>query len=286
MAGRGPRWSRWVEGLPAAVGRLTARWDVALDGPATHGHCALVLPVRRHSGAPAVLKIAFPDEESEHEHLAMRRWSGESAARLFAAEPRSRALLLERLSTRDLNSLDDLSACQVAGELYGHLHVAPLPQLRTLSHIVDRATAGLRQLDRAAPIPRRLVEQAITLGAELSGGGPGNRLLHGDLHYGNVLAGVRQPWAVIDPKPVNGDPHYEIAPLIWNRWPQIAGDVRAGVRRRLRAVAEAARLDEDRARGWLLVRMVHNALWAVSGEDEPGQDWLTVCIAVAKAAAD
>lgn len=75
-------------------------------------------------------------------------------------------------------------------------------------------------------------EQAIALGRDLSLDRAADRVLHTDLHYANVLAGQRQPWAVIDPKPVNGDPHYEIAPMLWNRWDEIAADVRDGVRRR------------------------------------------------------
>ena len=59
------------------------------------------------------------------------------------------------------------------------------------------------------------------------------RLIHGDLHYENVLAADREPWLVIDPKPMAGDPHYELAPMLWNRWDEVvaSGDVRDAVRR-------------------------------------------------------
>ena len=49
-------------------------------------------------------------------------------------------------------------------------------------------------------------------------------MIHGDLHYENVLAADREPWLVIDPKPTNGDPHYEVAPLLWNRWEELAAE--------------------------------------------------------------
>ncbi len=111
-------------------------------------------------------------------------------------------------------------------------------------------------------------------------------MIHGDLHYGNVLAAEREPWLVIDPKPVNGDPHYELAPMLWNRWDDLAGDVRHGVRRRFYTLVEAAGFDEDRARDWVVVRMVHNAMWALQDgpRAEPGR--LTRCISVAKAVQD
>lgn len=286
MGQRGPRWESWVRTLPATATALIDRWNLSPDGRANHGHCSLVLPVRSADGRAAVLKLGFPDEESEYEHLALRRWDGNGAVRLLSADPNHRALLLERLSDRDLTGVPHLRACEVVGGLYGRLHVAPLPKVRSLSALVERCTAGLRRLPRSAPIPHRLIEQAIALGVELTADGPGrDRLLHTDLHYANVLAAGPEPWLAIDPKPVNGDPNYELAPMLWNRFAEIAGAVRSGVRTRFWTLVDAAGFDEDRARAWVIVRMVHNAMWEL---DEPqiNRDWLTVCIAVAKAVQD
>ena len=104
-----------------------------------------------------------------------------------------------------------------------------------------------------------MVEQALHLGRALVGDPASTGVMvHGDLHDYNVLAAARRPWLVIDPKPMSGDPHYEPAPLLWNRWEEIAdGDARAAVRRRFHAVVDAAGLDEERARDWVVVRMVH-----------------------------
>ena len=104
------------------------------------------------------------------------------------------------------------------------------------------------------------------------------RLLHTDLHYGHVLAAEREPWLAIAPDPVSGDPHYEVAPLLWHRWAELRGDVRRGVRARFHAAIDAAGLDEDRARDWVVVRAVLRAA------EEP--TWATRCIAVAKSVQD
>jgi streptomycin 6-kinase len=92
---------------------------------------------------------------------------------------------------------------------------------------------------------------------------------------------------------MDGDPHYEPAPLLWNRWDELTtggGSVRDGVRRRFHTVVDAAGLDEDRARDWVVVRMVLNAHWAVEDAARAGRDldsdereWITRCIAIAKA---
>jgi streptomycin 6-kinase len=118
-------------------------------------------------------------------------------------------------------------------------------------------------------------------------------MIHGDLHYTNVLAADREPWLVIDPDPMSGDPHYEPAPMLWNRVDELAGDVRGGLRRRFHTLVDSAGLDEDRARDWVVVRMVLNAHWAVEdaerahrGLTDLERDWITTCVAVAKAVQD
>ncbi|MHC9296074.1 aminoglycoside phosphotransferase family protein [Mycobacterium sp. LTG2003] len=287
MAARGPRWRAWVDGLPKLVRTQTAEWELTADGPPTHGYCSIVLPVRTRDGGPAVLKVGFPDEESEHEHLALRRWAGQGAVRLLRAEPHRRAILLERLHSRNLNELWDIDACEVVAGIYERIHVPALPQLRSLAGSVHRSTAALSSLPRNAPVPRRLVEQAIALGVELTAEPSSSAtVIHGDLHYENVLAADREPWLAIDPKPLNGDPHYELAPMLWNRWDELAGYVRDGVRRRFYALVDAAGLDTDRARAWVIVRVMQNAMWELTENDEPDADWLTTCVAVAKAVQD
>ena len=284
MAGRGPDWADWVRRLPAIAVDMLARWRLRPDGRPMHGHCSLVLPVRTADGAAAVLKISFPDDESEHEHVVLRRWAGAAAVRLLSADPHRRAMLLERLHGADLTGLTDVDACRVVAGLYRRIHVSAMPPLRTLGSYLRRWNADLAALPRGAPIPRRLVEQAAALGADLAAEpATDSRVIHCDLHYANVLAADREPWLVIDPKPVNGDPHYEIAPMLWNRWEELGGDVREGVRRRFHTLVDAAGFDEDRARAWVVVRMVHNAMWALQDGPHADPGWLTTCISIAKA---
>jgi streptomycin 6-kinase len=180
--------------------------------------------------------------------------------------------------------------------LYPRLHVPALPQLRPLTSYVDRWNDRLAALPREAPVPRRLVEQAVSLGRTLGSDAASTGVtVHTDLHYANVLAGDREPWLVIDPKPVSGDPHYEVAPLLWNRWDEVAasGRVRDTVRRRFHTVVDAAGFDEDRARGWVVVRALHNVLWALEDAQQaartstPGEHaWVTTMLTLAKAVQD
>ena len=291
-AARGPDFAGFLERLPRTVQQLLGEWDLTRDGEPRHGFCALVLPVRTSAGRPAALKVAFPREESDHEHLALRRWAGQGAVELLGADPHRSALLLERLHLEDLADLGGVQACEVVAGLYPLLHVPAPPQLRRLSSYADRWATELAALPRDAPVPHRLVEQASALARDLAvDPDTDGTTVHGDLHYANVLAGDRKPWLAIDPKPLSGDPHVEPAPMLWNRWWELAGGVRGGVRRRFHALVDGAGLDEARARDWVVVRMMVQATkrleeGPVRGRVTSTPDFLTQRVAIAKAVQD
>src|SRR4051794_4236360 len=195
MAGRDDTWAGWVRTLPVTAEGLLEDWQLTPDGGLLHGYCSLVVPVRTSAGRPAMLKIGFPDEESEHEHLALRRWGGRAAVQLLRADPHRRAMLLERLHPEDLDDLDDLEACEVVAGLYGRLHVPATPQLRLLSDQVARWVGYLSAVPRSAPVPYRLVEQSSAIARDFgTDTDTDGVLVHTDLHYENVLAADREPW--------------------------------------------------------------------------------------------
>jgi streptomycin 6-kinase len=295
-AALGPRWADWLEDLPRTTADLVEEWGLTYDGVPRHGHCSLVVPVRTSQRQPAVVKVSLPDEEHEHEHLALQRWHGNGTVLLLRADPRRFALLLERLHPQDLGELWDVEACTTVAGFYSRLHVPAPPQLRPLTDPLQRWTDGLAALAKDAPVPRRLVEQAVALGrALLTDEATTGTMIHRDLHYGNVLAADREPWLVIDPKPISGDPHYEVAPLLWSRWAEVVGSgrVRDAVRDRFHAVVDAAPLDEDRARDWVVARALHCVYWCIDdarGLGRPLQaaerEWITTMVTVAKAVQD
>ncbi|PWN01698.1 aminoglycoside resistance protein [Nocardioides silvaticus] len=296
----GPDWEAWLDRLPALVDAVVGEWELTLDGAAMHGFCSLVLPVRTPNGTEAVLKLHTDAEaeESDHEHLALQRWRGRGAVRLLRADPGRRALLLERLDPVDLTDHWDVEACEIVAGLYERVHVPPMPQLREQASYVARWTAALERDAHAVPVPRRLVEQATSLAHDLVGK-PATAVIHGDLHYENVLLGERggEPtWLVIDPKPTNGDPHYEIEPMLRNRFEEYGAaghSVRDGIRRRFHTLVDTADLDEPRARDWVVVRSILDAHWAFTDARRAGRamtaeenEHVTRCITVAKAVQD
>ncbi|WP_182112148.1 aminoglycoside phosphotransferase family protein [Actinotalea sp. JY-7876] len=295
-AALGPQWAAWLDALPRLVRDLLAEWDLRADGDPRHGACAIAVPVRTEADRAAVLKVTWPHWEARTEHVALQRWHGDGAVELLRADPHRLALLLERAHPDDLTSVPDDEACEVVAGLYGRLHVPAPPQLVTLSSCVGDWTRRLARLPRGAPVPHRFVEHAVALGRELAADpATDGTLVHTDLHHHNVLAADREPWLAIDPKPLSGDPHYEVAPMLWNRWDDAVagGALRWALRRRLEVLTDVGGLNHDRARDWVVFRMMTNALWTVEDAAERAggltaddRHTLDVAVAVTKSVLD
>lgn len=282
----------WLGRLPRLLDEHLAAWDLAPDGPAWHGECAAVWPVRRHDGERAALKVTWPHAEARTEHLALGRWDGEGAVRLLAADPASFTLLLERLhGDRDLEGVGILEACEAIGDLMRRLDRVAPPQIPVLA---DQVPRWLDELSRPVPgVPRRLLQQARSHLEDLApalDGEAGARLVHTDLHFMNALATIdgadpaRGPWLAIDPKPLAGEWAFAVAPAVWNRAEETARAHSAGTHVRMRAdiIGDVAGLDPERVRMWTYVRLVVNAVDA-SGVGAAAEPFLTRMIALAKA---
>ena len=96
-------------------------------------------------------------------------------------------------------------------------------------------------------------------------GESGDRLLHWDLHYDNVLAGEREPWLAIDPQPLAGDPGFDLLPALDNRWDEIlaTGNPAKAIQHRFDLLTETLSLNRERARSWTLARVLQNTLWDI-----------------------
>ncbi len=268
----GPAAAAWIERLPALVAAACARWTLVVDGPSMHGVAGLVVPVRTADGVGAALKVSWPHDEAVAEAAALRCWAGTGAVRLLAANAPDWTMLLERLdATRSLEEMSDPDrAVELAASLLPRLHVVAPPEIPTVRALterwIDELAAEWEGFGR--PMDRRLLDQAL---ATCRGLGSEDRtaVLHGDFHYANVLAGEREPWLAIDPKPLAGDPAFDVAPLLRNRWDDLTrtGDLVGAIRRRFDQIVEVSGLDRERARAWVVARAVDNILWATDNAD-------------------
>ncbi|MFB7917993.1 aminoglycoside phosphotransferase family protein [Streptomyces sp. NPDC056061] len=269
----------FLAALPGRAAEFLERWGLRRDGAAFHGVCALVLPVVRVAdGRRAALKLQPVDEETAGEPVALRVWgeAGAGAVALLDHDAATGTLLLERLDGRRslAEVADGREAVRVLAGVLAGLSSVPAPAgcgLRRLGDVAVRMVARTPQAVSALADAeeRRLLADCAAAVREVAAE-PGDRLLHWDLHYGNVLAGEeegerggagRGRWVAIDPKPLVGDPAFELLPALVNRFDVVA------VRWRFDLMTDVLGLDRERARAWTLGRLLQNGLWAVEDGD-------------------
>jgi streptomycin 6-kinase len=267
----------WIDALPDLAAGLLDRWQLQPDGAPTSGAFALVLPVLKADGTPAVLKLQPRVDETAGEPDALHAWNGNGAVRLLDHDPASGSMLLERLDAdRTLDTVrDDLAALQILSELLARLNAVPAPAgLRRLSDVgadlLDRVPRALTLVPD--PSQQGLIRACASALEEVLSE-PGDRLLHEDLHYFNILAphpaDPREPWLAIDPNPLAGDPGFELLPALHNRWAGavFSGDVPRTIRRRFDLMTDILGLDRQRATAWTLARILQYALRDIENDD-------------------
>nr|WP_307125669.1 aminoglycoside phosphotransferase family protein [Streptomyces sp. B1I3] len=267
----GERGRAFVAALPGLAERYLEEWGLRRDGAAMWGMCALVLPVVREAdGRRGALKLQAVDEETAGEPVALRAWgeAGAGAVELLGHDAATGAMLLERLDERrPLTGVEDArEAVRVLAGVLARLVSVPAPV--GLRRLGDAAARMLREAPGAVEAlvdesERRLLLDCAGAVREVAAE-PGDRLLHWDLHYGNVLAGRAEEgragaWVALDPKPLAGDPGFELFPALDSRF-----DV-TEMWWRFDLLTDVLDLDRERARAWTLGRVLQNGLWGIRG---------------------
>lgn len=274
----------WLASLPALVEELCAGWALAIDGAPMAETTAIVIPVR-HGDDRAMLKIAFPSALYAAEVSGLRAWDGRGVVKLLDADSVRSALLLERLDAdRSLSAVPLMESADIAGRLIRRLAIAaPRAAPVDVPLLAERAAAIVATMptrwERAGrPFPHSLLASAIDVAGEI-GPRAGTTLANWDLHHGNVLAGEREPWLVIDPMAVTGDPEVAIFPMVLRRIDEMAGP--AALRDFVGRIVEAGELDPELTAAWLRVRVLDYWLWGlgIGLTEDPARcarivDWL------------
>jgi streptomycin 6-kinase len=275
----GAEGERWIGALPAKVAALAQRWDLSVrtDSPFTNGFVSWAAPaLRRGDGAPAVLKIPYPDRESLHEATALREYAGEGAVRLYEHDPQTGAMLLERLTpgtpVADLAPEDGIG---IACALLRRLRRA-VPPGHPYILVRDEAARWAGRFETAAReghalLPRPIAGHAAAVARQFAAE-DGATLVNRDPNLGNFLRAEREPWLLIDPKPLVGDPAFDSGHLLVDTLrtdpsPRRTTDFAA-------RIADGLGVDRDRVRRWTLVRAAENCLWQTG-------EYAAACLAMA-----
>ena len=235
-------WRASVDGL---VTECCERWELRAGEQYVPGFCGHALRAECADGSPAVLKVFWPGRESEQEADALERWDGDGAVRLYARDDELHALLLERCEPGTFLS----EAPDPLGVL-----IELLPRLwKTGTGFRPLAEEAAWWLEDDLPEVEdaRLRDAAADALRQLAPTQGEPVLLHQDLHGENVLAAEREPWLVIDPKPLAGEREFSVAPIV--RSIEL-GHSKRDVLYRLDRLCADLDLDRDRAKGWTIAQ--------------------------------
>lgn len=266
-----PGGAEWLDRLPGIAADCADRWQLELGEPIP-AHISLVVTATSADGAPAILKVNFPEEESEHEADALAHWAGVGAVALLDHDPERRALLVERCEpgTQLWAVEDEEEANSIAASALRRLWRATPDEApyRRLDDLANRWAEELpaRWEQLGGPFERALLDAGVSLLREL---GPTQSELvvaHQDFHGGNLLRAAREPWLAIDPKPVLAEREFDTASLLRDRRDELEIDRASSkrIRRRLDQLAAELELDRERMRGWALA---HALAWGFDGDE-------------------
>jgi streptomycin 6-kinase len=245
----------WLDSLEGIVATCAERWDLDIGDPFEDAFVSWTAPATR-GGEDVVLKIQFPHEEAEHEADALRVWDGNGAVRLLDHDPGHSALLLERCTPgAPLSNLGPEPALAVLIDLLPRLWITAGAPFRS---VVEEASGWLDRLpgrweSEGRPFDRRLIDAALEALVACVAETEAITLVSQDLHAGNVLSATREPWLLIDPKPLLADREFSLAPII--RSPEL-GHSKHHALRRLDRLTDEFSLDRERARLWCIGQTV------------------------------
>ena len=236
-------------------------WGVAIEGVTETEHSVLAFGYREDQRV--TLKLFKQRDEEILAGRVLRAFAGNSTVRIL--DQVQGVLLLERLIPGEslvtmAASGHDENATEVLASVIGRLSPAACPGVPTIEQwgkSFERYQAGDDQ-----PLPTRLVADAHQLYLDLCSSQRYRRLLHGDLHHGNVLHDSERGWVAIDPKGVLGEPEYEIGAALRNpiEHPEVFLEPRI-IEGRLTCFADRLQLNADRVLGWAFAQAVLAAVW-------------------------
>jgi streptomycin 6-kinase len=240
--------SAWLAELPRLAAACAEQWGLELETPVDTPH-SLVVPA-----GDVVLKLNAPSHfEADHEADALACWDGRGAVRLVARDDERRAFVCERCRPGTPLWDGGVDDYEVIAGLLPRLMLEPGPAhpFRLLADEADRWSDEVprRWESGGRPFERSLLDVALDVFRSVERSAAS--LVNQDLHGGNVLRAEREPWLVIDPKPLVGEPELNGVGLLRNAEP-------AAVRQWLDALAELG-LDRERLRGW---GVAHALAWA------------------------
>ncbi len=213
-----------------------------------------------------VLKISRSSKALAEEQKALTYFDGNGCVRLLDYDLKQAALLLEWIEPgTQLKSLffdNQEQAVTIAASVIKQLHQQPLSEK---THSFKTIGDWLKLLEnfKSISIPQHLLIQAHELAQKLLKTQSQVYVLHGDLHYENILQN-NGSWIAIDPQGIVGELACEFSTLVRNPIPELVlqKNPLTIMTHTINMLSSIFQIDQHRIFEWSFVKTVLSACWA------------------------
>lgn len=265
--------SKWLKDLPQFIFNYENQWQFKVGECFSDAQFNVVLNALKNDGAPVVFKCCVPNKEFKTEVKSLEHYNGIGAVRLLKSDIENGAMLLEKINPGillekcslkiEVETAQAVSACKKI-----HKPTKNREDFPTLTDWFEGFSQRLfKKFDGTfGPFSKESVEKAYFLSRELLASQTNLVLLHGDLHYANLLLADNHEFKSIDPKGVIGESEFEI-PL-----PRVTNPIsKSELLYRVDCYIEQSQFDKKRIYAWLFSKAILAAWWTVEDSGSPNE---------------
>lgn len=266
----GDKGREWLQDLPSLLIQYEQLFEISIQPCYQDLSFHYVAPVVMKNAHQAVLKCSPPGTINKSEIAALKYFNGVGCVKLYHADAQANVMLLEKADPgfmlETINDLDQ--AAKIAVNVMRLMH-KPIKDMQAFDSLHDlfEGFIHLRQQfqGKTGPFSEYLVDRAERVSRELLDSMSHMVLLHGDLHYANILSSKEHDWVAIDPKGVIGEPEFEIPlPRLGESMNQLA------IKDNIDRFIAVSGYDRQRILGWLFAKSMLAAWWSF---EDHGKIW-------------
>ena len=278
----GAKGKQWLKDLPDILSEICEKWSVQIDKVFPNLSYNFVALCVNKNGQKYVLKVGVPEKDSSiiYEKRALQVFDGQGAVKVIKFDKKRCAMLLERaVEGKTLGEVcgeDYEKAVKIAVAVMQKLPRNPLNKNEFIN--LETWINGLKKAAKANFAPEK-VRQAQKYFAELIEPFERKILLHGDIHFDNILSAQREPFLVIDPKGVVGEIGYDIAVFLNDLagWTEHLANRKEILTRAIASFSQAFDVTPTDLRKWAFSFAILSAWWMM--EDFGQKDEKTLNLA-------
>ncbi|MDP1574406.1 MAG: aminoglycoside phosphotransferase family protein [Coxiellaceae bacterium] len=253
---------KWLQDLPKFILHYENKWKFKAGNCFSDAQFNVVLNAVKNNNTPVVFKCSVPNKEFITEANALKHYNGFGAAQLLESDIDSGAMLIEKINPGTILGsvilIEDATkkAVAVCKKLHKPIDTQSFPTLSDWFKGFDRLYKKFN--NTSGPFSKSLVEKAKLISDELLQSQSSVVLLHGDLHYANLLLSDNGSYVAIDPKGIMGELEFEI-PL-----PRVTNPIsKKELLFRVDCYIELSGFDQKRIYRWLFCKAMLAAWWTV-----------------------